>query len=140
MLLSQMVPAERAAAYDPDCSKACAAAANDCSAKAKDSPNEIDRTLCIDEMADCERRCEEDYRSDLEQKNKEKEQAVQDQKATWDAQGLTPEQQQAERLRQQEQEDEKAHEESDVRHQQERDQLEKARQEREPQERGQQGQ
>lgn len=94
------------AAAGDDCSGTCAATLNSCMEKAKDSPNDIDRELCQKDNADCRKQCDEQYKQQMEEKEKDRVQKEQEQKATWDYQGLTPEQQQAEKIKQQQEEEE----------------------------------
>jgi hypothetical protein len=106
-----LIHGDVAVAYDADCPPRCISQATGCMEKAKDSVNDIDRELCENERRECLRKCDEDYKKDLEQAQKERELKEQEQKAIWESQGLTLEQQEQEKQKQIEIEVEKRREE-----------------------------
>jgi hypothetical protein len=106
---------DSADAYDAGCSRHCITQSIDCLEKVKDSVNDIDRELCENERRECLSKCDEDFKKDVEQAERERVLKEQEQKALWESQGLTLKQQNEEKLKAIEIEVEKRREEREER-------------------------
>ena len=100
-----------AVASNADCSRSCISQETDCMEKAKDSPNDIDRELCENERKECLLKCDEEYKKEVEQAEKERVLKEQQEREMLENQGLTVEEQKEEKLKQMEIEREKRREE-----------------------------
>src|ERR1039457_1393596 len=125
LFAGHLINADSAVAYDNDCPRRCISQATDCTEKVKDSPNEIDRELCEKERRECLVKCGEEFRKDMDQADKERVLKEQEQKAIWDYQGLTLEQQKEEKLNLERMEQEKLDEEREERKEREREEQER---------------
>jgi len=133
LFAGHLIYADFSDAFNNDCPRPCISQANECVEKAKDSPNDIDRELCEKERIECLRKCDEEYKKEVDQVEKERALKEQEQKAIWEYQGLTLEQQKEEKLKRERIEQEKIDEEREERKERAREQQEREQQEREQQ-------
>jgi len=117
-----MFHAVSASADMASCFVPCYAQEKECLEREKNSPNEIDRELCGTRKNECLAKCNDIQRIEDEQRKRDEAAKEQEEKARWESDGVSPEEQA--RLKQ-EREEAEAEARADERERIERERLEK---------------